>query len=56
MGQRSVWMYSNAESTPNCCNCTLAEGKKPDAASYRGCSHAEEEDLLYVFLPEYTNC
>jgi hypothetical protein len=33
----------NEESTPACCNCTLADGEKPHPSNYRGCSHAREE-------------
>jgi hypothetical protein len=33
----------NAASTPACCNCKLAEGKKPHPSNYRGCSHAKEK-------------
>jgi hypothetical protein len=33
----------NAASYPACCNCKLAEGKKPHPSNYRGCSHAKEK-------------
>jgi hypothetical protein len=33
----------NASSTPVCCNCRLAEGKKPHPANYHSWSHAKEE-------------
>jgi hypothetical protein len=31
------------DSTPACCNCKLAERKKPLPSNYGGCSHAKEE-------------
>jgi hypothetical protein len=31
-------------STPACCNCKLSEGGKPHPSTYRGYSHAKEEN------------
>jgi hypothetical protein len=35
----------NPDSTPECCNCRLAEGENAHPAIYRGCKHAKEELL-----------